>query len=55
MKKQLSDRINRIYRYFAQAPEDPEQSQSASSGNYYYAPSGRFVLCLSSGKAQKSK
>jgi hypothetical protein len=31
--KKIIDRINRIYRYFAQALEDPDQPLSASGGN----------------------
>ncbi len=31
MKKLWSDRINRIYMFFSQAPEDPEQALFALS------------------------
>jgi hypothetical protein len=31
--KKISDRIDRIHMIFAQAPEEPEQLQSAFSGD----------------------
>ena len=46
MKKILSDRINRIYMYFAQAPEDPEQPLSASSENEGFCPQDDSVCAL---------